>query len=149
MQFTVRRISFDENPQAICAQMQPDTWGKDNEMTAYEPALLRSFLEAGNYLVLAYEGDRIAGAATAYPLPHPSAGGSSLYVHEVDTHPDFRQRGVATKLMGELFAIAKEQGLSEVWLGADDGNEPAHALYKGLHPYEADHCTIYAYKTND
>lgn len=145
----IRSVNSDDDLQVICDQMQPDTWGKDNEMTAYEPELLRDFLEKSNYLVLVYEGDKIIGAATAYPLPHPSKGGNSLYVHELDTHPDFRQRGVGTMLMQEMLNIAKEQGLAEVWLGADDGNEPAHALYKSLHPYEEDPCTVYAYKISD
>lgn len=139
------RVSTSDDLAAICAQIQPELWGKDNEMTAYEPELLKEFLEKGNYLVLVYDGDKIAGAATAYPLPHPAADGSSLYVHEVDTHPDYRQRGVATMLMKEMLKIAKEQGLYEVWVGADEGNEAAHNLYKKLNPYEQDPCTIYAY----
>ncbi len=142
----IHRAQAADNLAAICAQVQPDLWGKDNEMTAYEPELLKDFLEKGNFLVLVKDGDKIAGIATAYTLPHPSKDGSSLYVHEVDAHPDFRHRGVGTMLMKEMLKIAKEQGLDEVWVGADTGNTAAHGLYQKLGPYEADPCTIYAYK---
>src|SRR5262245_60668886 len=117
------RVKAADDLEAICAQIQPELWGKDNEMTAYEPVLLKDFLANGNVLVLVYEAAKIAGIATAYPMPHPSKGGSSLLVYELDTHPDFRRQGIGTVLMEELLKIAKEQGLSEVWVGADDGNE--------------------------
>ncbi len=142
----IYRATTKDDLAAICVQMQPGNWATDNEMTAYEPGLLKAFLGKGNYLVLVLDGDKIAGAATAYPLPHPAADGSSLYVHEVDTHPNYRRQGVATMLMQEMFKIAKEQGLYEVWVGADKGNKPAHNLYKKLNPYEQDPCMIYAYK---
>ena len=145
----IHLATTNDDLNSIALQIQPELWGKDNEMTAYEPELLKQFIDAGNYLVLVYEGEKIAGVATAYKLLHPAADGSSLYVHEVDTHPDYRQQGVATMLMEELFKIAKEEGLYETWVGADTGNQPAHNLYKNLHPYEQDPCTIYAYKTTD
>jgi len=126
--------------------MQPDLWGKDNEMTSYDPAALQRFLEAGNILVLVYEGDNIAGAAIATEILHPSKNSDTLFINEVDTHPDFRRRGVATMLMDELFRIAKERGLSEAWVGADKDNDPAHELYKKLRPTAVDDGTIYTYE---
>jgi aminoglycoside 3-N-acetyltransferase I len=145
--FSIIRAKTSDNLVAIAAQIQPELWDEDNEMTAYEPELLKKFLDGeGNHLVLVYEGDKIAGIAIAHELLHPAADGSSLYVHELDAHPDYRQKGVGTMLMEEMFKIAKERGLAEVWLGADDGNEPAHALYKKLKPTEEDPCTIYSYK---
>jgi ribosomal protein S18 acetylase RimI-like enzyme len=79
-----------------------------------------------------------------YELPHPD-GEDMLYVHELDTHPDFRRQGVGQALMQELFKIAKERGLSEVWLGADDDNQAANALYRKLGPSEEGSTTTYSY----
>jgi ribosomal protein S18 acetylase RimI-like enzyme len=129
---------------AICAQMQPANWAADNEMTSYQPQKLRAFLERGGLLLLAWKGERIAGAALGYELPHPD-GEDALYVHELDTHPDFRRQGIATMLMQELFKIAKERGLSEVWLDADADNAAANGLYKKLGPSGADPGTTYYY----
>jgi len=142
----IRRITTSDDLDAICAQMQPHLWGQDNEMTAYEPGSLKKFLETGNILVLVYEGSRIAGAAIASEILHPSKNADTLFINEVDTHPDFRRRGVATMLMEEMLKIARERSLSEAWVGADAGNDPAHELYKKLKPTKTEDCTNYDYK---
>lgn len=134
--------------------MQPGEWGRDNEMTSYQPEKLRIFLESGGILILAKDVDpstgsgqgKIAGAALCYVLPHP-AGEDSLYVHELDTHPDYRRQGVATQLMQKAMEIAKEKGCIEVWLGTETDNDAANAFYKTLKPYEIEPSVIYAYKT--
>lgn len=143
----VCRVKTDDNLKAICAQMQPDNWAADNEMTAYEPERLKAFLEAGSYLVLAYKGERIAGAAIAHKLVHPAGDGDSLYVHELDTHPDYRRQGVATMLMEEIFKIAKEQDMPEVWLATETDNNAANSLYKKLKPSEVQTSITYTYNT--
>lgn len=142
---TIQRIALDNNLAAICAQMQPDLWGKDNEMTSYQPETLQKFLQQNGILLLAYAGDKIAGAALCYNLPHPS-GENTLYVHELDTHPDFRRQGVATLLMNETFKIGKEPGVDEVWLATETDNVAANALYTKLQPYEIEQSVTYSYK---
>jgi ribosomal protein S18 acetylase RimI-like enzyme len=42
--------------------------------------------------------------------------------------------------------IAHEMGADEAWLGADEGNDPAHALYRKLGPDEIDPGVIYSYR---
>ena len=143
--FTTAFVRKSDNLSAICAQMQPEAWGNDNEMTSYQPQLLERFLEAGHVLLLAYRGDQIVGAAIAHELLHP-AGEHSLYVHELDTHPNYRRQGIATLLMSELTKFAKDKGLTEVWLGTESENQAANALYKRLDPYEIEPSVIYAYK---
>ena len=129
-------------------QMQPGLWAEDNHMTSYKTELLKEFLEAGNILLLAMDGDKIAGAVIAHKLLHP-AGESSLYVHELDTHPDYRRQGVATVLMNKCKELAKEMGLTEVWLGTETDNNAANAFYKTLDPYEIESSVIYAYRPAD
>ena len=143
----ISTVTLTDDFEAICAQMQPDTWGKDNEMTSYLPEKLKACLEAGSILVLAKDGEKIAGAALCYVLPHP-AGDDSLYVHELDTHPDYRLQGVATSLMQECFRIAAEKSLKEVWLGTETDNDAANAFYKTLNPYEIEPSITYAYKND-
>jgi ribosomal protein S18 acetylase RimI-like enzyme len=144
--FELKLVNIRDDLDMVCAQMQPGLWGKDNEMTSYQPVHLKKFLENDqNLLLLAYDSDRIAGAALCYILPHP-AGDHSLYVHELDTHPDYRRQGVATKLMQELFKIAKDRRLKEVWVGTETTNGVADAFYKSLMPYEIEPSIIYSYK---
>ncbi len=144
---SLKQIAPTDDLGAICVQMTPDNWAKDNEMTQYEESRLRKFLDDNkNLLLLAYDGDKIAGSALCYELPHPANDGSSLYVHELDTHPDYRRQGVATQLMQELFKIAKTRGLYEVWLGTEQDNAAANELYKSLDPYETELTATYSYK---
>ena len=145
MSFTIRLITQADDLGAICAQMQPKLWGSDNEMTSYQPTLLKKFLAAGHLLLVAYNNKTIAGAAIAHELLHP-AGEHSLYIHELDTHPDYRRMGVASELMAELNKLAKDRGLTEVLLGTETENPAANAFYNSLDPYEIEPSEIYAYK---
>jgi diamine N-acetyltransferase len=142
---TIRQVKISDDLSSICAQMQPSNWDKANDMSSYQPEALKKFLEAGGVLLLAYDGATIAGAALCYVLPHPS-GDDTFYVHELDTHPSYRRQGVAKQLMQKAMALAKEQGLDEVWLGADQDNPPANHLYKSLLPTEIEPTTTYSYK---
>lgn len=149
MKFEINHVSPTDELEAICKQMQPDSWGKDNEMTSYQEPALRKYLEDDKHVfLLAYEGEKIVGAALCYELSHPDDKQHSLYVHELDTHPDFRRQGVATALMQELFKIARARGLNEVWLGTETDNTSANAFYTSLDPYEIEPSIIYAYKTD-
>lgn len=146
MPLDLRLITPGNDLAAICEQMQPDAWAKDNEMTNYSSDKLRIFLEDDkNLLLLAYDGDKIAGAALCYEMPHP-AGEDSLYVHELDTHPDYRRHGVATAIMQKLMEIAKERGMKELWVGTETENTKARSFYESLKPYEIEPSIIYSYK---
>ena len=143
--FRLHQVSSTDDLQTICAQMQPDLWAKDNDMSSYQPKNLKMFLEQNGIMLLAYSDDKIAGAAMCYRLPHPS-GEDSLYIHELDTHPDFRRQGVATQLMNEVFKIGKELGVYEIWLATETNNDAANPLYKNLDPYEVEQSVTYSYK---
>lgn len=145
MGIVIRSVKFQDDLSVVCTQMQPANWAADNDMTSYKLESLKKFLERGGILLLACEGDKIAGAALCYELPHPD-GNDTLYVHELDTHPDFRRRGVATQLMAEAMKRAKQRGLSEVWLGADQDNPAANALYRKLGPSEVESSVTYSYR---
>lgn len=142
----IKLVSRQDNLQAICTHMQPELWGADNEMDSYEPETLRAFLEAGGILLVAKDGEKIAGVIVAHILPDPS-GKNMFFVFSLDTHPNYRRQGVATMLMNRCKEIAKEKGLVEVWIIANAGNEPANSFYKSLGPDEIEPSVMYAYKT--
>jgi len=142
----ITSANTNDDLQAICEQMQPEAWGKDNEMTSYRPDKLKKYLESENtLLLLAKDGEKIVGAVLCYILPHP-AGEDTLYVHEFDTHPDYRRQGIGTKMIHELQKIAKEKGLSEAWLATETDNIAANSFYKSLYPTETEPSVTYAYK---
>ena len=146
MKFALHRVNLIDDLQDICAQMQPEKWGKDNEMSSFNPEGLRKFLENNGVLLLAYEGEKIVGDAMCYVMYHPS-GEDHFYIHELDTHPDHRRQGIGEALIREALSIAKEMGMYEAWVGTEHDNEPAKALYQKLGPYEVDNGPTYSYKT--
>jgi len=101
--------------------------------------------DARNIYLVAHVGGQLAGTLHAICYQHPS-GPTYVYIDEVDTDEVFRRRGVATRLMGAVMEIGRDAGASEAWLGADDGNEAAHALYRKLQPSDMDPGVIYTYK---
>ena len=105
----ITRVLPNDDLTAICAQLQPELWGEDNDLAAFDPDHLRRFLDHNGILLLAWEGDAIVGQAMCYALPYPS-GEDHFYVHEVDTHPAHRRKGVAEALMREALVLAKGYG---------------------------------------
>lgn len=140
----IQLVSINDDLSAICSQMQPGLWAEDNEMDSYEPEKLRAFLEAGGILLLAKDGDSIAGVIVAHILPDPS-GKNMFFVFSLDTHPNYRRQGVATMLMNKCRDIAKKKGLAEVWIIANSDNEPANKFYQSLNPDEVEPSVMYAY----
>src|SRR5690348_9167879 len=145
MPFSMHAVSVADDLVALCAIMQPEHWAVDNQMTSYQPAFLQKFLESGGILLLAKVGEQVVGAAIAYRMPHPD-GEHALYVHELDTHPDFRRQGIATDMMRALQALAHKEHFAEVWVGAEASDKAANAVYRSLHPDDEEAATLYFYR---
>lgn len=142
----VRRITLQDDLANIAAQCNADKWGEDSELLTYSESSLKKYLEDdGNILVGVMDGERLVGIAIGYVLAHPS-GNKTLYVDELDTHPDHRRRGVATMIMKEFQAIGREKQCSEVWLSSSSDNHGAHAFYRKLQPSEQKSATIFGYE---
>src|SRR5206468_4200587 len=120
----------------------------DSEVTykKFSAESLQKFLSDPNnfYLIATIDGQP-AGAVHGYKLLHPT-GVAFLYIDEVDTVKEFRRQGVARAMMEESFKIAKELGCAEAWLGTEHDNQPAKALYEGMHPTEVENGPIYTWK---
>ncbi|MCE5204533.1 MAG: GNAT family N-acetyltransferase [Porphyromonadaceae bacterium] len=95
--------------------------------------------------VMAFAGDRLAGALLALPLRYDEdfpAGevadvppDTTLYISEVMVHVEMRSRGIASAMIGDLFsraAATHTDAVIRVW----DENKPALSLYDklGFHP---------------
>ena len=96
------------------------------------------------YLTVHADG-RLAGTLHAIGYVHP-AGQRYVYVDEVDTDEAFRRQGVASAMLKAVREIAGGMGAHAVWLGADDGNDAAHALYRSLGAHEIEPGVIYTYE---
>jgi ribosomal protein S18 acetylase RimI-like enzyme len=109
------------------------------------PDSLSEFLADDRNIYLTVHADgRLAGTLHAIGYVHP-AGGRYVYVDEVDTDESFRRRGVASAMLTAAREIARGMGARAVWLGADEGNDAAHGLYRSLGAQEVEPGVIYTY----
>lgn len=143
----LRRLRPDDSDLAAIADHLNRTEQWDEFGSELSGESLTEFLEDDAHIyLLAYLDSDLAGAAHAYLLKHP-AGHVVSYIDEVDTAKQHRRRGVATALMNELLLWSRKRGAKEAWLGTEDDNEPAKALYRKLNPHEEELGWIYTYNT--
>ncbi|MER8976414.1 MULTISPECIES: GNAT family N-acetyltransferase [unclassified Mesorhizobium] len=53
-----------------------------------------------------------------------------LYIDEVGVAPAFQRQGIATRMLGAMFALGREHGCEEAWVGTEPDNVAARALYE-------------------
>lgn len=83
-------------------------------------------------VVLARDGDEVAGLAS-YSFLWPAAGAdTSLYLKELYVRESARRQGVAGALMAAVKAAAAKAGCSRVEWTADADNPAALAFYQAL-----------------
>lgn len=142
----IRQLKADDSDLAVLVEdLKGEGWSDFDYPFTVET--LKKFLSRDDhiYLIAEMAGD-LAGALHAYALYHPS-GRTHFYIDEVDTKKQFRRQGVASAMMHEALKIARERQYDEAWLGTEDDNEPAKALYTSLHPSEVENGPIYSWKT--
>ena len=109
---------------------QADIYGNARPGAAYLGRLLRSptFIA----LVAMEEGGSVIGGLAAYELPKFEQERSEIYIYDLAVDAAHRRRGVATALIREVQRIAAERGAWVIFVQADQGDDPAIALYSGL-----------------
>lgn len=128
----------------IAAELNGPTWEVSrHEFTA---ETLREFLSRDDrFYLLGYLDDQIAGAIHGYLYLHPT-GVHYVWIDEVDVSEPHRRKGVAKAMMEAVLQWSKDHGAEEAWLGTEDDNEAALALYHGLNPTETEHGPTFSWK---
>ena len=94
------------------------------------PAVLADYLaQPGHHLWVALGDGQVVGQLSAVVHRHPDARPMELYVDEVGVSPAWQRRHIATAMIDAAFALGRELGCTEAWLGTEPDNEPARALY--------------------
>jgi aminoglycoside 3-N-acetyltransferase I len=107
----------------------PDHYAKSPPSDGY----LRNWLRRSqNVVLVAHDGDRLAGGLVAYELLKFEQERSEFYIYDLAVDPGFRRQGIATALIEELRYIAAKHSGWVVYVQADYGDDPAIALYTKL-----------------
>ena len=97
---------------------------------AVDPALVAEFLrDPRHHIVVALDGDTVVGFASGVHYVHPDKP-AELWVNEVGVAPSHQRQGLGKRLLGALFAHARELGCREAWVLTSPANGPAVRLYE-------------------
>ncbi|RJT39691.1 GNAT family N-acetyltransferase [Mesorhizobium waimense] len=113
-----------------------------------QPDRLASYLrKSGHFMIVALADGVVVGQCAAVIHRHPDKV-SELYIDEVGVAPAFQRQGIARKMLDAMFAIGREQGCEEAWVGTEPDNAAARALYETrAEPHgPAEEFVMYVYK---
>ena len=94
------------------------------------PDRLAAYLASpGHFMIVALVDGVVVGQCAAVIHRHPDKV-SELYIDEVGVSPAFQRQGIARKMLDAMFALGKENGCGEAWVGTEPDNVAARALYE-------------------
>lgn len=94
---------------------------------------LRQLLNSDKDCILVAESphdQKVVGLCTVQTLISTAEGGSVGLLEDLVVAADFRNQGIATKLLAEVVCWAESQGLKRLQLLADKNNQLALAFYE-------------------
>lgn len=122
--------------EGLC-EMFGEAFGDRESYTGVPPSpeYLQNLLGDETFIALvATEGDRVVGGLAAYELRKFEQERSEVYLYDLAVRETHRRRGIATRLIDELRAVASTRRASVIFVQADTSEEdlPAISLYSGL-----------------
>jgi len=132
----IRRLAASDLAQfrAMLAMMGK-AFDEADTYTSAQPddAYLRKLLSGDHFIaVAAIANDDVVGGLAAYELPKFERARSELYIYDLAVDAAYRRRGIATALIEELRAVARERNAWVIYVQADPPDRPAVALYTKL-----------------
>ncbi|TIT78540.1 MAG: GNAT family N-acetyltransferase [Mesorhizobium sp.] len=112
------------------------------------PDRLAAYLASpGHFMIVAIVDQIVVGQCAAVIHRHPDKV-SERYIDEVGVAPAFQRQGIARKMLDAVFALGREHGCEEAWVGTEPDNGPARALYESRNePHgPAEDFVMYAYR---
>ena len=112
---------------SVLANVAPDVFDEP-----VRPDLAQRFLETDSYRIfVALDGDLVVGMVTGFTHFHPDKE-EQFFVNELGVDDAYLRQGIGMRLMQAILAEARAMGCEEAWLGTENSNAPALALYRKL-----------------
>jgi aminoglycoside 6'-N-acetyltransferase I len=97
---------------------------------AVDPVWSRAFFaDPHSHMAVALQDGVVVGMVSAVDYVHPDKA-PQLWINEVGVASTHRRLGIAGLLLRAMLAHGRAIGCTEAWLGSDEGNTAAHALYE-------------------
>lgn len=123
MPIEIRRLSQADT--ALLDRVAQDVF--DDEV---DPARLTAYLaEPGHLMVVAVAGGVVVGQCAAVIHRHPDQA-TELYIDNLGVAPDFKRRGIASRMVDEVFAWGRSLGCEEAWVGTEPDNVEGRGFYE-------------------
>ncbi len=108
---------------------EPETYAAEPPSAAY----LEDLLAKDHVIALvAAVGATVVGGLVAYELDKLEKARREIYIYDLAVSEAYRRRGVATALIRRLQDIARTRRAWVIFIQADQGDDPAIALYDKL-----------------
>lgn len=109
---------------------EKDTYGDSPPSDKYANELMS---DSGFVALVAEDpSGQVVGGLCAYRLRKFEQERSEYYLYDLAVAAEWRRRGIATALIGDLKSIARADGAWVVFVQADHGDDPAIELYTSL-----------------
>jgi aminoglycoside 3-N-acetyltransferase I len=82
--------------------------------------------------LVALSGNEVIGGLAAYVLEKFEQDRKEIYIYDLAVAAEHRRKGIATGLIEQLKAIARQMGAYIIFVQADPPDAPAVALYEKL-----------------
>ena len=108
---------------------EPETYGARRPDDAYLARLL-----GGDHFIalVALQDEAVVGALAAYVFDKFEQARREIYIYDLAVEESHRRRGIATALIEKVRRIAAARGVWVIYIQADQGDDPAIALYSKL-----------------
>ena len=98
----------------------------------------RRFLDDDrHHLLIALEGDTVAGFVSGVEMTHPDKG-TEMFLYELAVDEAWQHRGFGGALVNALNEIARDRGCYGMWVLTDHDNDAALATYEGQGGHRTD-----------
>ncbi len=131
------RIGMDEYPEFCKLLEWRRTANEEGDTSVYLSGPPREFLQQFNvldsklfYIYAARVDGKFVSYINAIIIPKPDPRMGMMYIDELWTAPAFRQGGIATLLMREVFKLSKRLNLWRVRLYVAEDNDAARSYYR-------------------
>jgi aminoglycoside 3-N-acetyltransferase I len=111
--------------------LMAEVFGTDHESAS--DAYLAALLGRPDFWALAaLDGGAVLGGLTAHALPMTRAPGRELFLYDLAVRPSHQRRGVGRALLLALRSQGAREGMTTVFVAADDEDTHALDFYRAL-----------------